>query len=407
MEIRLAAFFGILLAGLGVGPSRAEPSSAAALDVRAEPVLRELAAHFQGLAAFRVRLEAETRFADPDPRPVFVSRATLAVKRPDKLALSVQNPLVGDLRITGDGTRRVAYLPALQRYTVTPARPGPAGPALDLGAASPIHLPLLGVLLEADPYAALTTGGATAVYRGRGIRDGVDCHRLAIAHPDFECDVWIRAGPAPVPVAIEPRLAPLSASARPDSGSAGAALVFREWELDPELPAAVFAPDLPPEARVCATLFPEPAELLAGVGAPAPEVDLPRLDGGRFVLADQRGRRPVLLLFWTSWAGPCRPAIPVFERLLARYAARGLAGLAVNVGEPAETAAAFWREQGGAAPVLLDASGETAARFQVSGVPHLVLIDRAGVVRESALGYGPDLERELGLLLEASGAAEP
>ena len=43
MEIRLAAFFGILLAGLGVGPSRAEPSSTAALDVRAEPVLRELA----------------------------------------------------------------------------------------------------------------------------------------------------------------------------------------------------------------------------------------------------------------------------------------------------------------------------------------------------------------------------
>ena len=166
MEIRLAAFFGILLAGLGVGPSRAEPSSAAALDVRAEPVLRELAAHFQGLAAFRVRLEAETRFADPDPRPVFVSRATLAVKRPDKLALSVQNPLVGDLRITGDGTRRVAYLPALQRYTVTPARPGPAGPALDLGAASPIHLPLLGVLLEADPYAAARGAHAVAVLTG-------------------------------------------------------------------------------------------------------------------------------------------------------------------------------------------------------------------------------------------------
>lgn len=46
------------------------------------------------------------------------------------------------------------------------------------------------------------------------------------------------------------------------------------------------------------------------VGTPAPDFDLPTLDGGRLRLADYAGR-PVILYFWTSWCTICKHEMPL------------------------------------------------------------------------------------------------
>ena len=51
----------------------------------------------------------------------------------------------------------------------------------------------------------------------------------------------------------------------------------------------------------------------ATVGAPAPDFDVPLLDGsGRFVLSEQLAEddRPVVLNLWASWCRPCRLETP-------------------------------------------------------------------------------------------------
>ena len=56
---------------------------------------------------------------------------------------------------------------------------------------------------------------------------------------------------------------------------------------------------------------------------PAPEVDLPTLDGGRVRLNQFRGK-VVLVNFWASWCVPCRKAIPHWKEVYKQYGGKGL-----------------------------------------------------------------------------------
>lgn len=136
-----------------------------------------------------------------------------------------------------------------------------------------------------------------------------------------------------------------------------------------------------------------------GVGQVAPPVDARLLlnppagknPGDPLGLDAFRGR-PVLLQFWASWCPPCRAEIPVLKRLQARHAQAGFTVLGVSVGEPAEDAVGFARQEALPWPVTSGQDGETAGRYGVSTLPHLFLIDGAGVVRRQWIGLAAEAE---------------
>src|SRR5688572_12586460 len=64
-------------------------------------------------------------------------------------------------------------------------------------------------------------------------------------------------------------------------------------------------------------------------GAPAPEIDLPALAGGRVQLSKLRGH-PVVVSFWGTYCPPCRDEFPELVRAHAAHAAAGLHVLGVN-----------------------------------------------------------------------------
>src|SRR5580693_7784626 len=49
----------------------------------------------------------------------------------------------------------------------------------------------------------------------------------------------------------------------------------------------------------------------------------------------------VLVDFWASWCAPCKASFPVYSRLQAAYAGRGLTVIAVSVDDSPEAYAAF------------------------------------------------------------------
>ena len=105
--------------------------------------------------------------------------------------------------------------------------------------------------------------------------------------------------------------------------------------------------------RTDATAVPE-------VGSPAPDFEIPALDGGTVRLSDLRGQ-PVIINFWATWCPPCRKEMPDFQEVYDRYRADGLQFFAINVGESRVAVRDFADRLGLHLPILIDADGRPRA----------------------------------------------
>lgn len=100
-----------------------------------------------------------------------------------------------------------------------------------------------------------------------------------------------------------------------------------------------------------------------------------------FRLTEHRGH-PVLLDFWASWCGPCRAQMPALVRIHERFRGRGLVVVGVNVDQNGAWAVpSFRRRLHIEYPMVYDVEGATSARYQVQGLPTLILVDRDGNIR--------------------------
>lgn len=123
----------------------------------------------------------------------------------------------------------------------------------------------------------------------------------------------------------------------------------------------------------------------------APPVSLAALDGGRFDLAQRRGRL-VFLDFWATWCGPCRDSIPLVQHF--KRAHPGVDVVSVDVGEPVALVRPYVAQLK-MADVVLDPDQTVAHAFGVQGYPTLVAIDATGRVRARWVGFSPAVEDDM------------
>ncbi|MCG8422743.1 MAG: TlpA family protein disulfide reductase [Proteobacteria bacterium] len=130
-------------------------------------------------------------------------------------------------------------------------------------------------------------------------------------------------------------------------------------------------------------------------GDVAPSFALPAVDAkGELVphavdSATLRGK-VVLVDFWATWCRPCRESLPAVDRVYRRYRSYGFEVLSVNTDNPADGRAMF-QSMGLSLPLYFD-NGTVSERFQVTSIPHLVLIDQSGVVRHVHRGFESEEE---------------
>jgi peroxiredoxin len=112
-------------------------------------------------------------------------------------------------------------------------------------------------------------------------------------------------------------------------------------------------------------------------GTPAPNFNLPSLDGKNVSLQQFLGRR-VLLVFSDPSCGPCNSLTPRLERLSRRtpdiqiiMVSRG--DIAVNRAKVAHHGLTF--------PVVLQRSWELSRRFEMFATPIAYYVDQQGVIR--------------------------
>jgi cytochrome c biogenesis protein CcmG/thiol:disulfide interchange protein DsbE len=163
-------------------------------------------------------------------------------------------------------------------------------------------------------------------------------------------------------------------------------------------------------AGAAAVLFAVLALLGLSTGAnvaesgPAPEFDLPLLEGGRVTNAELTGRVAVINV-WASWCAPCREEAPILRRVYRGADHERVAFLGVIRNDRADDARAFARDYGLTYPNAIGDSGFASA-FGVRGLPMTYLLDTGG--RIVARHFGPISESRLTALIEdALARSEP
>jgi cytochrome c biogenesis protein CcmG, thiol:disulfide interchange protein DsbE len=136
------------------------------------------------------------------------------------------------------------------------------------------------------------------------------------------------------------------------------------------------------------------------VGAPAPDLRLPTLEGEE-VQISELSEGPLLLTFWASWCTTCKSNMPLLARLSRDWAGRGVrvAGVVIDDRHPAAVATAA--AHGHPYPSLFDSDSAAAAAYTVTGVPETFLIDAEGTIAAKWFGSLPEHDVELQLSLTA------
>lgn len=110
-------------------------------------------------------------------------------------------------------------------------------------------------------------------------------------------------------------------------------------------------------------------------------------EGDRIELKNLKGKI-VLLDFWASWCGPCRQAVPIFNRLRDKHGARGFEAIGINVEYDLSTrgVARAHGELGATFPTVHDQDNAVMRRYKVESLPTWILIGGDGTILERGVG---------------------
>jgi cytochrome c biogenesis protein CcmG/thiol:disulfide interchange protein DsbE len=133
----------------------------------------------------------------------------------------------------------------------------------------------------------------------------------------------------------------------------------------------------------------------------APDISLNTPAGEVITLSDLRGQA-VLVNLWATWCPPCRAEMPAIQTLYEEYRDQGFTVLAINMTFQDDPFAVvpFMQENGLTFPLLLDETGQVAAKYELRSLPSSFFIDREGIIQEVVIG-GPMSEALLRTHIES------
>lgn len=125
----------------------------------------------------------------------------------------------------------------------------------------------------------------------------------------------------------------------------------------------------------------------AQVNSPAPDFTLNDLSGKSVSLSHFKGK-VIILDFWATWCPPCRREIPHFVDLYARHKSKGLVIVGVALDdEGAKVVRPFVEEFKINYPIVLGTQEVQKAYGGIQGIPTTYIIDKAGKIVTSFVGY--------------------
>jgi cytochrome c biogenesis protein CcmG, thiol:disulfide interchange protein DsbE len=123
------------------------------------------------------------------------------------------------------------------------------------------------------------------------------------------------------------------------------------------------------------------------VGSPAPDFQLPALDGGDDVRLSELRGRPVIVNFWASWCNPCRQEFPLLKQALRDHSVSRLAVVGVTYQDIPSDSRDFVKKQSSTWPQGVDDGGAVAKAFGVRAIPQSFFVRADGTIVARIFGF--------------------
>jgi len=119
------------------------------------------------------------------------------------------------------------------------------------------------------------------------------------------------------------------------------------------------------------------------------------VDGNKVTISEHHGK-VVIVSFWASWCGPCRKELPILANIVKKVGPDHLKVISINFhDEPKNFRIIADALKTLPITILRDANGKAARKFDVQGIPRMIIIDRDGKVAADHTGYGEGSVNEI------------
>lgn len=207
-----------------------EGSAAAAIDPRAQQMVKAMSDYLTGLNQFSFHASTTMELVTSSDLILNADReADVYVQRPNHVRINSYVP-DHDRQIVYNGETLTIYSPKQNVYTVMPAQPTIQQTVESLMAKG-VELPL-GDFMRSNPYDAIMARARQGTYIGQSLVGGTLCNQVAFRGKDMDWQIWIQDGPTPLPMRVVILDHQVPASPRYMA-------TFTKWDTSP-----TFAPDL-------------------------------------------------------------------------------------------------------------------------------------------------------------------
>lgn len=134
------------------------------------------------------------------------------------------------------------------------------------------------------------------------------------------------------------------------------------------------------------TIFDSFSKPLQWQGRFAPDFEVALLSGERFRLADNIGKKVIILNFFATWCGPCKEEMPELNNYYEKYKDESFILIGIDANEREDTVKDFLKEYSVTFPVGIDHDGRLQKLFTVRGLPTTIFIGADGTVNIYEIG---------------------
>jgi peroxiredoxin len=403
--IRVIAVVMVLLSSVTATAQEKAPAAPAAklqLDEATQKALDKVKSSFQGVQSYEYSAQTSIKVDAQGMKQDSTTAFKVAVKRPNKFVIEATGGRMDGLTLLSDGKNFYLYSAQEKAYSKQDAPERLSKLAEEGYIPSDPLLGFVTAFVEDDPVAPILEGVTSGKFAGKEAVDKAETERMHFVLSDMEWDLWVGAGEKPLPVRLKPDVSKSLAQQDPQMGAVKVDMnvTYADWSLGKDVPDErfVFKPAEGSQEMV------EPKSPLEGQVAPTFSADM--LDGKKMDLAQHKGKDVVILDFWATYCQPCRILMPMLDKVVKEFKGKNVAYYAVNGSEDAATIRPFMENIGLDVPVVLDADSSISQKYQVEGIPMVVIVGKDGVIRNVQVGVGGGAERKLRNMIKAAAEAK-